>query len=49
MDDLHIEVSREELIKTFSILYDKGLISQSELQQAITIANEKYKTAKLIM
>jgi methionyl-tRNA synthetase len=42
------EVSREELIKVFEILYDKGLINQSELQYAISTANKKYKSASQI-
>lgn len=49
---LHInnqEVSREELIKTFEILFDNGLINKSELQRAITIANNKYKSLRQIM
>lgn len=37
------EVSREELIKTFEILFDKQLINRSELQHAIFIINERYK------
>ena len=45
--DIHIkdqEVSREELIKTFEILYNKGLISQDELQRAIATTIQRYKT-----
>lgn len=37
------EVSREELIKTFEILYDKQLINYSELQRATMLTNERYK------
>lgn len=42
------EVRREELIKVFEILYEKKLISNSELQHAILIANEKYKSENQI-
>jgi hypothetical protein len=38
------EIRREELIKVFEILYEKKLISNSELQHAILITNEKYKS-----
>lgn len=43
------EVSKEELINVFEILYEKGLIKKNELQRAITIANNKYKSLKQIM
>ena len=43
------EVSREELINTFEILYEKGLIKKNELQRAITITNNKYKSLKQII
>lgn len=38
------EISREELIKTFEILFNKGLINKDELQKAIMLANERYKS-----
>lgn len=47
MDSIHInnqEVSREELIKTFELLYEKNLINKDELNAAIVVANEKYKS-----
>ena len=52
-NNLHInvemqEVCKEELIKTFEILHNKGLINKSELQRAIMLANEKYKSIKFI-
>jgi hypothetical protein len=43
------DVSREELINVFEILYEKGLIKKNELQRAITIANNKYKSLRQIM
>lgn len=43
------EISSEELINSFNILCDKGLISKGELYQAIAIANNKYKSMKQIM
>ena len=43
------EVSKEELINVFEILHKKGLINKSELQRAITIANNKYKSLRQIM
>ena len=43
------EISREELIKTFEILYKKGLINNSELQRAISISNSKYKSIRQII
>ena len=50
-DNLHIsnqEVSREELIKAFEILYENKLINQSELQRAVTLTNERYRSIKTI-
>lgn len=47
--DVHIEVKeigREELTKVFEVLHERGLISQSELQMATALANEKYKSVK---
>jgi hypothetical protein len=43
------EVSKEELINAFEILYKKGLIDKGELQRAIVVANNKYKSLKQIM
>lgn len=43
------EVSREELINVFEILCKKGLINKNELQRAITMANNKYKSLRQIM
>ena len=43
--NIHIkdqEISREELIKTFEILYEKKLINYDELQRAIAVVNELY-------
>lgn len=48
-NDIHIEIKeigREELAKAFEVLHERGLINQSELQMAITLANEKYKSVK---
>lgn len=48
---LHIddqEVSREELIKAFEILFENKLINKNELQRVITLANERYKSIKII-
>lgn len=42
------EVSREELIKTFELLFEQGLIDKTELQNAISLANEKYKSINQI-
>ena len=43
------EVSREELIKVFELLHEKRLITRGELQRAITIANNKYKSMRQII
>lgn len=43
------EVSREELIKVFELLHEKKLITRGELQRAITIANNKYKSMRQII
>lgn len=43
------EVSKEELINVFEILHEKGLIKKNELQRAITMANNKYKSLRQIM
>lgn len=43
------EVSKEELINVFEILYKKGLIKKNELQRAVTIVNNKYKSMRQIM
>ena len=43
------ELSREELVNTFEILHKKGLINRSELQRAITVANNNYKSMRQIM
>lgn len=43
------EVSKEELINVFEILHKKGLIKKNELQRAITMANNKYKSLRQIM
>lgn len=40
------EVGREELISVFEILHENGLINKYELQRAISLANEKYKSVK---
>lgn len=42
------EVSREELIKAFELLFKQGLIDKTELQNAISLANEKYKSINQI-
>lgn len=42
------EVSREELIKVFELLFEQGLIDKTELQNAISLANEKYKSINQI-
>lgn len=42
-------VSKEELINVFEILHKNGLINKSELQRAIIIANNKYKSLRQIM
>lgn len=50
-DNLHInnqEISREELIKAFEILFENKLINKSELQRAIALTNEKYRSIKTI-
>ena len=38
------EISREELIKTFEILHEKGLLSYNELQNAISLSIKRYKS-----
>lgn len=38
------EVTREDLIRTFELLYDKKLITINELQYAISLATERYKS-----
>lgn len=50
-NNIHIDIQetgREELIKIFEILHEKGLINQRELQMSISLANEKYKSVKHI-
>lgn len=38
------EISREELIKTFEILFEIQLINAKELQNAISLITDRYKT-----
>lgn len=43
------EISQEELIKTFEIIHNHGLISKGELNRAISIVRNEYKSMKQII
>lgn len=40
------EISREEIINVFNILYRNKLITETELHRASMLAKEKYKSMK---